>query len=280
MTADPSHVLITGASGGLGAALAWAYAAPGVHLSLGGRRAEALEALAAKVRARGATVDLGFVDVTDRAGMADWIAAADAARPLDLVIANAGISAGTGGTGGSAADLEPEALTRHLFDVNLAGVVNTVLPALACLRPRGRGQIALMASLAGYRGQPGAPAYCASKAAVKVWGEGLRAQLADSGVVVSVICPGFVRTPMTDANGFVMPFLMDADKAAACIRAGLARGRGRIAFPWPMAALAWLVATLPDPLAHALTRRGPRKAAPGTEDHEPFPPEPPQRGHS
>ncbi|MBI5164014.1 MAG: SDR family NAD(P)-dependent oxidoreductase [Magnetospirillum sp.] len=251
---SPASILITGASSGLGAALARAYAAPGVALFLSGRNAVRLEAEAEACRSRGATVAARVLDVADRAGMAAWVAACDAVRPLDLVIANAGISAGTGGHD------EPAAQARAIFAVNVDGTMNTVLPALDGMRPRRRGQVALMSSLASFRGFPGAPAYCASKAAVRVWGEGLRGWLAGEGIAVSVICPGFVVTGMTAANTFSMPLLMSAERAAAIIVAGLAANRGRIAFPWPLAVLAWAAAALPAALMDALGRWLPAKS--------------------
>jgi len=246
-------VLITGASSGLGEALALHYAEHSATLFLSGRDAARLEAVASACRAKGGRVHTRVLDVTDRDGMAGWIAECDTLRALDLVIANAGISAGTG-TGGEAEDQ-----TRQLFDVNVTGVVNTVWPAIAAMRPRKRGQIALMASLASFRGMPGAPGYCASKAAVRVWGEGLRGWLAADGIGVSVICPGFVESRMTAANDFTMPFLMDAPKAARIMAEGLARNRGRIAFPWPMLAASWLVGALPDALADWIGRKMPAK---------------------
>jgi short-subunit dehydrogenase len=106
---------------------------------------------------------------------------------------------------------------------------------------------------------PGAPAYTASKAAVRAYGEGLRGWAARHGVEVSVICPGFVVSRITETNHFPMPFLMPAERAAEIIRRGLERGRGRIAFPWPMYAAAWLLAALPDALVHRLTARMPSK---------------------
>jgi len=250
---DPVSILITGASSGLGEALARAYARPGVALFLCGRDAARLDAVAACCRGLGAAVEARVVDVADCGAMEDWIAAAERVRPLDLVIANAGISGGTSGQG------ETGAQARAIFAVNFGGIVNTVLPALAAMRERRRGQIALMGSLAGFRGMPGAPAYGASKGAVRLWGEGLRGWLADEGIEVSVICPGFVTTRMTAVNRFPMPFLMDPDRAARIIVAGLAANRGRIAFPWPMLALAWLLALLPDVAAERITRGLPRK---------------------
>ncbi len=247
-------ILITGASSGLGAALAREWAAPGVLLALSGRNAERLEAVAADCRAKGATVEAQVLDVTDRAGMEAWISGLDARQPIDILVANAGISGGTGALGGEHADQ-----VRGIFAVNLDGVLNSVLPAIEPMRARGRGRIALIASLAGYRGMPTAPAYCASKAAVKVWGEGLRGWLAGDGISVSVICPGFVKSRITDANDFPMPFLMEADRAARIMRQGIEAGRARIAFPWPMALAVWLLALLPPAWTDPFLRLAPKK---------------------
>lgn len=257
----PISVLITGASSGIGAALATAYAKEHCRLALGGRDGTRLEAVAERCRALGAEVSTALIEVTDRDAMATWVAAADHAHPLDLVIANAGISGGTGGRGESAAQ------ARRILDVNIDGLLNTIHPAIARMRGRPqppdgrRGQIALMSSLAGFRGFAGAPAYCASKAAVKVYGEALRPDLGAEGISVSVICPGYVRSAMTAANDFPMPFLMGADRAATIIKRGLARDRARIAFPWPIYFAAWLAATLPPSWLDATIRRLPRKAA-------------------
>ncbi len=149
---EPGAILITGASSGIGAALAGAYAGPGAFLALAGRDRRRLEAVAGACRARGASVAAETVDVTDRAAMARWVEGTDDDHPLDLVIANAGISAGTGGQG------EDEEQTRAIFAVNVEGVVNTVLPVIPRMRARAYGQIAVMSSVAGLRGLPGAPA--------------------------------------------------------------------------------------------------------------------------
>lgn len=250
---DPRSIVITGASSGIGESLARLYAAPGVTLALTGRDRERLEAVAEACRGQGAAVTASVIDVTDRAGMADWLHGVDRAEPVDLVIANAGVSAGTGRVG------ETEEQARFIFDVNLTGVLNSVHPLLPAMRRRRRGQIAIVASLAGFRGMPGAPAYSASKAAVRVYGEALRGELAGDGVEVSVVCPGFVRSRMTARNPFPMPFLMDGEPAARIIRAGLARNRGRISFPWPTAAAVWLLAALPPGLTDRLLRAAPKK---------------------
>lgn len=252
--ATPRSILITGASSGLGAALAQVYAAPGVRLALTGRDRGRLEEVAGTCRAQGATVDARALDVVHRVAMADWIAQADSQAPLDLVIANAGVSAGTGGTGG-----ESDAQTRRIFAINVDGVVNTVLPVVERMRPRGHGQIAIMSSLAAFRGFPGAPAYCASKAAVRVWGESLRAHLQPTGIDVSVICPGFVKSRMTAVNDFPMPFLLESDRAARIIQRGLARRKARIAFPWPLRAAVWCLAALPPGLTDRFMVKLPEK---------------------
>lgn len=255
----PATILITGASSGIGAALARCYAAPGRQLALHGRNAARLEAVAAACISAGATVRSIALDVTCAAPLAEWIGSVFSDGPLDLVIANAGVSAGTGG-GGEDADQ-----ARRIFAVNVDGTLNTALPAIQRMRgqsPRGgrRGQIALMSSLAAFRGFPGAPAYCASKAAVRIWGEALRGGLQADGIAVSVICPGFVESPMTAVNDFPMPFLMPAERAARIIRRGLARDRARIAFPWPNYVAARLIAALPPAFADRFLVRLPKKA--------------------
>jgi len=251
--ARPNSILITGGSSGLGAALARAYAAPDVCLALTGRNADRLAAVAKDCTARGAEVNIAAIDVLERERLADWIDARAVAAPLDLLIANAGISAGTGGDG------ENEAQTRGILAANVDGVVNTVMAALPPMRARRHGQIAIMSSLAAFRGFPGAPAYCASKAAVRVWGEALRGQLTGDGVAVTVICPGYIKTPMTAVNRFPMPLLMESEKAAHIIRRGLARNKARIAFPWPTYALVRILAALPPGLIDPLLRRLPEK---------------------
>lgn len=171
--------------------------------------------------------------------MERWLLAADAMGAIDLVIANAGVSAGIGGGGESAEQ------TRLIYRTNIDGVVNTVEPLLPAMAARKRGQIAIISSLAGIRGLSSSPAYSASKACVRVWGEGLRGWLRDYGIQVNVVCPGFIKTPMTDVNPYHMPAMMRAEKAADIIISGLAANKARIAFPrrlyWPL----WLVSCLP-----------------------------------
>jgi len=248
----PRHIFITGASSGLGAALALEYAAAGIHLSLHGRNAARLEQVAVRARQKGAEALIHTGDVTDAADMETWLQSRDRNKEIDLVIANAGISGGT-------AQGENAKQVASIFATNVTGVFNTVQPAVAIMTKRKRGQIAIISSLASFRGFPGAPAYCASKAAVRVYGEGLRGEMAAHNVAVNVICPGFVKTPMTDVNPFPMPFLMSAEHAARIIRHGLAINRARIAFPWQVYLFIRFLTSLPQPLMDFIATRTPKK---------------------
>lgn len=248
----PHSILITGASSGIGAALARRYARPGTHLALGGRDPDRLASIAVDCRQAGANVRERCVDVTDRAAMAAWVGAADQSAPLDLVIANAG-------TAGRHLPHGPER-TRTIFAVNLDGVLNTIEPAEAAMAARGGGHLALMSSLASFRSSPHSPAYCSSKVAIRFLGESLRPRLAPSGIVVSVICPGYVETPMTAGVHPRLPFTTSAARAAAIIERGLARGQARIAFPLATYFAIRVLAVLPPDLASRLTARPPEKA--------------------
>jgi short-subunit dehydrogenase len=256
---DPRSILITGASSGIGAALARLYARPGVALALGGRDRARLEAVAAACRAAGATVEAEAIDVTDAPALAAWLDACDRRRPFDLVVAGAGV------IGGRARKGPPEALAdaERLFAVNVGGTLNTVHPLLGAMAARGRGQVALMSSLMAIRPLPYAPAYAASKAAVKAYGEALRGAVKRSGISVSVICPGFVATPMQDKIDGPKPFQIDAERAARLIRRGLARNRPLIAFPLPLYVLTMLSLAVPRRVADwALSRVGVDMAPP------------------
>jgi short-subunit dehydrogenase len=253
------RTLITGASSGLGRALALARAAPGASLHLSGRDAARLAETAAACRARGAEVREAVLDVRDGPAMAAWIAAAGR---IDLLVANAGISAGTG-------DNRPEnaAQARAILAVNLDGMLNTVLPALEAMAAQSpgadglRGRIAVVASIAAFVPAPGAPAYCASKAAADTWTVATAASARRQGIALTSVCPGYVRTAMTRGNRFPMPGLMDADRAAGIILRGIAAGRRRVVFPWWMGALSRLAGLMPPAWSGALLSRAPGKDA-------------------
>ena len=234
----PDNILITGASSGIGAAVAVECARRGAKaLFLCGRDAARLEAVATDCRNAGvATVRADIVDVTDEKATAAWLEACDAIAPLGLVFANAGRGTGR----------ESSENVRATFALNVGGVVNAVLPAIERFRVRrSGGQIVITASIAGYAPLPSCPSYAATKACIKSWGLSLRGFLKPEGIKVNVICPGFVRSRLTDRNTCPMPFLMDAPKAARIIVDRVLRNIGLIAFPWPMRMAVWLMSILP-----------------------------------
>jgi short-subunit dehydrogenase len=251
---NPSAILITGASSGIGAALALELACQGRNLWLGGRDRSRLEAVAAQVRRRGAKAEMGVVDVTDALGVARWTAEAEAERPLELLIAAAGISGETGMPG------DDPALGRRIYEVNVLGVLNTVEAVLPAMRRRRAGRVCIIASLAGLVGIPRGPAYSGSKAALIIQGQAWRAALRPHNVGVTVACPGYVRTPMTARHQSRLPFLMEAEDAARRIIDGIGADRGMVAFPWPLVIASRLLGLLPAtyagrflPSAEALT---------------------------
>lgn len=249
MVDAPSHILVTGASSGIGAALARRYAGPDVRLSLTGRDRNRLEAVALACRNRGAEVVVGICDVRDAGAMRAFIEEADGQSPIAMLIANAGIG-GEQVVAGAAG--EKGEIARAIFEINVVGVVNTIAPLLPRLVSRGKGHIVIMSSLAAFVALPDAPAYSASKAALRVYGEALRRLLAPRNVRVSVVCPGFVDTPMSRSLPGPRPLLWSADRAAAVIVAGLARGKREISFPWRLVMLAKLSARLPPTLVQRL----------------------------
>jgi short-subunit dehydrogenase len=230
MRAPYRVVVITGASSGLGAALALSYAGPQTALGLIGRNPERLAATAASCRALGAIVDSAEIDITDGAALAAWLGAFDDAHPVELLVANAGVSAGPEPESPG----EPAAITLHQIDVNLRGAVHTIAPMVPRLCTRGRGRIVAIASVAAFRGLPYSPGYCASKAGLRAYGEALRPRLSPHGVGVTVVCPGFFSSPMTDRWDGPTPFLASGERAARRIKRGIDRGRSRIDFPWPL----------------------------------------------
>ncbi len=255
---DPKNILITGGSSGIGEALACHYAQSGVFLALSGQNSDRLAKVAEACRQKGAEVETALVNVCDQRAMQSWINQISEEYPLDLVIANAGISGGSGGR----LEGEPIAEARRIFDVNVTGVFNTVEPSLKVMSQSGKeGQIAIVSSLAGFRGWPGAPAYSASKGAVRYYGEALRGALRNTNIKINVICPGFVTSRMTDVNDYKMPFKMSAEKAASLIAEGLSKNKGRICFPFPVHFTAWFLGILPDFIAQKILAQVPDKPA-------------------
>jgi short-subunit dehydrogenase len=248
----PRCVFITGASSGLGAALAAHYAREGATLGLVARRADALRAVAAGLPSPTAIYP---ADVADRgalgAAAADFVARHGVP---DIVIANAGVSVGTLG-----AEDEDLPVLERVLAVNVLGLAATLTPFAGPMRRRGSGILAGVASVAGFRGLGGAGAYSASKAAAITWLESLRVELHGSGVAVVTVCPGFVDTPMTRVNRYAMPFLLPADEAARRIARAIDRRRSLAVVPWQMAILGGCMRRVPNWLYDALAARRPRK---------------------
>jgi short-subunit dehydrogenase len=233
--------VVTGASSGIGWELAKALAAEKCKVGLIARRRDLLEKLAGEIRQAGGTADLATADVADRGQtLAAIHALGDRLGPVDLLVANAGVGAPTLLDPINVADVE------KMFQVNVLGLVYSIEAVLPEMLKRGRGHLAAVSSIAAYKGLPGESAYCASKAAVNTYMEGLRIQLRDKGITVTTICPGFVKTPMTAVNEFKMPWLLEADDAARRIVRALRRRRKVYKFPWQMSLFMRVVGWLPD----------------------------------
>ena len=246
------RVFITGASAGIGAALARHYAAADSAIGLFARRRDLLEALAAGLHGQSA---IYAADITDTAAVAaaamDFLARYGTP---DLVIANAGISVGTRGD-----ELQDVDQLRRVLEVNVAGLAATLAAFAPAMRAAGKGTLCGIASVAGFRGLPGAGAYSTSKAAAITWLEALRVELAGSGVSVVTICPGYIDTPMTRVNRYRMPFLISSDEAAKRFARAIEARRRLAVIPWQMAIVSCLLRALPGWLYDRLAARAPRK---------------------
>lgn len=264
---SPSSVLITGASSGIGEAIAVECAKRGVrNIFFCGRDAGRVagvvkkceEAALAHAGLCDASVEGEVLDVTDASAVRAWIEKCNSRAPLELVFANAGI-----GTG-----VESEENVRRTFATNIGGCLNVVLPAIDVFRGNlaaGAGsvrrQIVLTASIAGYAPLSTCPSYAATKAAVKSWGLSLRGMLKREGIQVSVLCPGFIRSRITDRNTCPMPFFMEADRAAGVILDRVDGNVGLIAFPWPMRFGVWLMSVLPWRISEFISSLLPEKVS-------------------
>ncbi len=246
-----TSIVITGATSGIGRALALEYARPGVHLTLMGRNPERMGSVLAAVKERGAEVSGVLVDVQDRALLAQAIDAIDEQRPIDLAIANAGITSGIGG----GRDFESADAVRAVLNINLLGVINTLDPLVQRMVARRRGHIAIIGSLAALRGLPYSPAYSAAKSAIHAYGEGLRPTLRRHGVTLSIVAPGFVKTPLNTDIKAPRPFEISSETAARLIRRGLDRKRAQVVFPRSLYLGLRLLGLLPARLGDALLGR-------------------------
>lgn len=252
MNSNTKTAVVTGASSGIGQAIAKELAQQGWAVGLIARRVDRLEDLATEIQATGGTVEIAAADVSDRVQMT---AAFDSLRntlgDVDLLVANAGVSRPDFLDPFTVDDIE------MMFKVNTLGVVyaiNAVLPQM--LRNK-TGHIAAVSSSGAYKGMPGSAGYCASKAAVNTLMEGLRIQLREHNIAVTTICPGFVRTPMTDVNTFKMPWLVEPAEAGRRIVRALNRRKKVYNFPWQMALVVKMFRWLPD---WAVARFVPRKS--------------------
>jgi short-subunit dehydrogenase len=234
-------VVITGASSGIGHALARIMAKEGAKVALVARRREQLAALAEEIRRAGGAAAFAAADVGNREQTVHAIReAAGALGPIDLLVANAGVGAPTILEPLNVPDLE------KMFRVNLLGLIYSIEAALPDMLRRNQGHLAAVSSMAAYKGLPGESGYTASKAAVNNFMEGLRIQLRGKRIAVTTICPGFVKTPMTEVNQFKMPWLLDADDAARRIVRALKRKKKVFNFPWQMSLLMRLTRWAPD----------------------------------
>jgi short-subunit dehydrogenase len=233
--------VITGASSGIGRELAKVLARQGCAVGLLARRLDRLEALAAEIRAAGGKAAFVQANVADRhATVAAIHCLRDALGPVDLLIANSGVGLPT--------EIEPLNMDQvdNMIKVNYLGVVYAIEAVLPEMLQRRRGHLAAVSSLAAYKGMPGESGYCSSKAAVNVYMEGLRIQLRQRAIAVTTICPGFIKTAMTDVNEFPMPWLMTADRAAEKIVRALAKKKKVFNFPWQTTLLMKLTRWAPD----------------------------------
>jgi hypothetical protein len=247
------NVFVTGASSGIGEALARHYAGTGATLGLFARRRAELDRIAAALAP--ATVATYAGDVRDAAALAH--AGADFIVRFgvpDIVIGNAGISHGV--LTGEAVDMP---VFKEVFDTNVQGLVQTFQPFLAAMTQARRGALVGVASVAGFRGLPGSGAYSASKAAAITYLESLRVEMHGSGVSVVTICPGFIATPMTSRNPYRMPFLLAPDKAARLIARAVERRRRFYVLPWQMAWVGRALRIMPRPLYELAFARAGRK---------------------
>lgn len=244
----PKTILITGATGGIGGALAKTYAVPGITMILHGRDEDRLLQVASQCQLQGARVLTRSFDLRDRDTLMAELGAVCEAEPVDLVIANAGVNTNIGPDSRG----ERWETVENLLEVNVLATMATVNAVLPSLRARGRGQIALISSLAAYYGLPITPSYSASKAAIKVYAEALRGWLRSEEIWVNVVMPGYVESRMCREMPGPKPLLWSAERAADVIKKGLSANRPRITFPFPLNWGCWFLSVLPPTISETL----------------------------
>lgn len=246
-------VVISGASSGIGLALARHYLERGAIVAAFARRGELLQALAAEFPRKvfPYTLDVRDAPAIQRAAT-DFMTRTGVP---DIVIANAGVSRGT-----LTEYVEDEEVFQNVMDINVLGMVKTFQPFLAAMRDAKQGTLVGIASVAGFRGLPGSGAYSASKAAAISYMESLRVEMYGSGVKVVTLCPGYIRTPMTDINTYPMPFILQADVAAKRMARVIARGTSFAVVPWQMGVVGWVLKRLPNWLYDLAFSKAPHKS--------------------
>lgn len=253
MTNNFKNILITGASSGLGKELAIQFATRGVVLFLTARDENKLLNTIKICESKNATVYYRILDIKNKEDLKNWILECDKIRNIDLVIANAGISAGT------ANGNESSEQVYDIFGTNIYGVLNTIEPIIPKMIGRRRGQIAIISSMSAFIGMPSCPAYSSSKACVLAYGQGLRGYLKNYNIGVSIVCPGFIKTPLTDKNNFKMPLITTTEKASKKIISGLSKNQGLIVFPIIMYIFLKMLRILPFSWTNYILSKFPKK---------------------
>ena len=234
------NIIITGGSSGIGRALAEEYAQTGAHLLLTGTNKERLEAAKEACLEKGAkSVEIAQVDVCDKENMRQCILAFNKEKPIDLVVANAGIS------GRTSKEESIEDQTKKIYAVNVTGVFNTCFPALECMEQKNNGKIAVVASAAGLATFPYAIAYSSSKIAVRAWTEGMYERYRTKNIEFCSICPGFISTPMTKDTPFSTPTKLPVEKAVKIMFTGIEGFKPRLVFPYTFKIGLYLLNLLP-----------------------------------
>ena len=248
----PQNIIITGASSGIGRSLAIEYSKQSRNILLIGRDKTRLSETL-KLCNKQCNVLTEIINVKDTKSITKLINNFDKNSPIDLLIANAGISAGTGTKGEGIDQL------KEIYDINIYGVINSIYPAIERMTIRQKGQIVIMSSMSAFTPIPSAPAYSSSKQCISFLGLALRENLRKNNIKLSIIYPGFIRTPMTDKNKFKMPFLMPVEKAAEKIIKEISKNKKQIIFPKSTYCLTLFFNLLPNAIRQFIYKKSPAK---------------------